>query len=73
MLIAIKLRSHEYIIYPYHITYKGNLHVFNHYNIKAFLMKTNAFTLILYLTIPFLDHNKVNNLYYSRCYLFCVY
>ena len=36
MLIALKLRSHEYIIYPSHITYMDNLHVFNHYNVKAF-------------------------------------
>ena len=35
--------------------------------LKVFLMKTNAFTLVYY--ISFLDHKKVNNLYY----LFNVY
>ena len=36
MLIALKLRSHGYIIYPSYITYMGNLHVFNQYNVEAF-------------------------------------
>ena len=36
MLIALKLRSQGYIIYSFHITYMSNLHMFNHYNVKAF-------------------------------------
>ena len=30
-------RSHGYIIYhPIYITYMGNFHMFNHYNVEAF-------------------------------------
>ena len=39
----------------------------NHDHLKAFFTKTNAFTLVYY--ISFLDHNKVNNLNYSQFFL----
>ena len=50
------------------ITFKCDYHTIptlslNGGRLKAFLMKTNSFTPEYF--IPFLDHNKINNLYYS--------
>ena len=40
---------------------------------EAFLMKTNSFTLVLYVIFQFLYHNKVNNLYCYPCvFIFCI-
>ena len=52
MLVALKLKSHGYIIYPSHRTYMGSLHVFNHYNMEAF---TYHIPLELYVIYDMMD------------------
>ena len=67
-LIFLRHHLHEDMKNEYHTIPTLSL---NSSRLKAFLMKTNAFTLLYY--IIFLDENKINNLYYSQYYLFCVY
>ena len=56
MLIALKLRSQWYIIYPSHITYIGNLHVFNHYNVEAFTYHILFELCVIYDTMDVMTH-----------------
>ena len=56
MLIALKLRSREYIIYPFHITYMGNLQVFNHYTVEAFTYHMSLELCDIYDTIDVITY-----------------